>query len=83
MSVLVQEQLHPDYSFVLHTKDPVDDKADNIYVEMAPGLGETLASGVRGSPWRFAIDKKSGDSSDEQMLVSQKANHRLHTISCI
>lgn len=29
-------------------------------VELAAGLGETLASGMRGSPWRLAIDKASG-----------------------
>lgn len=32
-----------------------------VHAELAPGLGETLASGTRGTPWRFSVDKKSGE----------------------
>ena len=30
---------------------------------MAPGLGETLASGARGSPWRLNVDKRTGHTT--------------------
>ena len=30
-----------------------------MYVELAPGLGETLASGARGTPWRLRVCKGS------------------------
>lgn len=55
----------PDLSFVLHTADPMtgaDGKHDatSVYVELAPGLGETLASGTEGSAWRLSVSKESG-----------------------
>ena len=57
MAVLVMEMIRSDLSFVLHTVNPLDRDATLLSAEMAVGLGETLASGTRGSPWRFAIDK--------------------------
>ena len=60
MAVLVQQQLSPDTSFVLHTASPLDEGPDALYAELAVGLGETLASGTRGSPWRLSVDKASG-----------------------
>ena len=32
----------------------------NVYCEVAPGLGETLASGTRGTPWRLRYNKDDG-----------------------
>ena len=63
MAVLVQKQLSPDLSFVLHTVSPLDGDKDTMYAELAVGLGETLASGTRGSPWRLAVNKSSGGGS--------------------
>ena len=63
MAVLIQEQLKPDYSFVLHTSNPLDKDVDVLYAEIAAGLGETLASGTRGSPWRVSVNKKSGSAT--------------------
>ncbi len=60
MAVLVQEQLKPEYSFILHTQSPVSTEEDALYAELAAGLGETLASGTRGSPWRLSVDHTSG-----------------------
>jgi phosphoglucan,water dikinase len=60
MAVLVQEQLAPDLSFVLHTRSPLEQDPDALYAELAAGLGETLASGTRGSPWRLTVSKSSG-----------------------
>ncbi|DBA93500.1 hypothetical protein WJX82_005630 [Trebouxia sp. C0006] len=60
MAVLVQQQISPDLSFVLHTVSPLDGDKDIMYAELAVGLGETLASGTRGSPWRLAVNKSTG-----------------------
>lgn len=61
MGVLIQEQLFPDVSFVLHTTDPISKNSNMLQAEIAPGIGETLASGARGTPWRFSVDKTSAE----------------------
>lgn len=60
MAVLLMEMLTPDLSFVLHTVSPLDRDENVLYAELAPGLGETLASGMRGSPWRLSVNKTTG-----------------------
>jgi phosphoglucan, water dikinase len=60
----LQELLTPEVSFVLHTADPLsgDNGAPDpgsLYAELAPGLGETLASGTAGSAWRMSINKST------------------------
>ena len=61
IAVLIQLMLSPDLSFVLHTVNPLDGNARELYAEVAVGLGETLASGAtRGNPYRFVCDKQSG-----------------------
>ncbi|OMP05624.1 Pyruvate phosphate dikinase, PEP/pyruvate-binding protein [Corchorus olitorius] len=60
MAVLVQEMLSPDLSFVLHTLSPTDNDYKYVEAEIAPGLGETLASGTRGTPWRVSSGKFDG-----------------------
>lgn len=60
MAILIQQQLQPDFSFVLHTSSPLDKDEDVLYAEIAAGLGETLASGMRGSPWRVSVNKATG-----------------------
>lgn len=63
MAVLVQLMLSPQLSFVLHTASPLGDAPGTAVAEIAVGLGETLASGQRGSAWRLAVDKRSGDTT--------------------
>jgi len=60
MAVLMQELLSPTYSFVLHTASPMGNDPLTAEVEIAAGLGETLASGKRGSAWRLAVNKSTG-----------------------
>ena len=62
MAVLIQEQLKPEYSFILHTQSPVSADEDALYAELAAGLGETLASGTRGSPWRISVSHSTGEA---------------------
>ncbi|KAG4126054.1 hypothetical protein ERO13_D10G133800v2 [Gossypium hirsutum] len=77
MAVLVQEMLAPDLSFVLHTLSPTDHDHNYVEAEIAPGLGETLASGTRGTPWRLSSGKFDGlvktvafANFSEEMVVS-------------
>lgn len=78
MAVLVQEMLSPDLSFVLHTLSPTDNDRNVVEAEIAPGLGETLASGTRGTPWRLSAGKLDGAVTtlafanfSEELLVSR------------
>ncbi|CAN6580302.1 unnamed protein product [Malus baccata var. baccata] len=61
MAILVQEMLSPDLSFVLHTVSPTDKDHNSVEAEIASGLGETLASGTRGTPWRLSSGKFDGN----------------------
>jgi phosphoglucan,water dikinase len=62
MAVLIQAMMAPDLSFIMHTVNPVNGNEDEILIELAVGLGETLASGREpGSPFRMAYHKKTGD----------------------
>lgn len=78
MAVLVQEMLSPDLSFVLHTLSPTDRDNNYVEAEIAPGLGETLASGTRGTPWRLSSGKFDGlvrtlafaNFSEEMVVIS-------------
>lgn len=60
MAVLIQEMLSPDLSFVLHTVSPTKQDNNSVEAEIASGLGETLASGTRGTPWRISTGKFDG-----------------------
>ncbi|HFQ82192.1 MAG TPA: hypothetical protein ENK33_12600 [Desulfobacterales bacterium] len=61
MAVLIQQMLKPDYSFVIHTVNPITGRHNEIYLELVAGQGETLA-GARfpGTPYRMVCDKKTG-----------------------
>ncbi|KAL9262661.1 Phosphoglucan, water dikinase, chloroplastic-like protein [Drosera capensis] len=61
MAVLVQEMLAPDFSFVLHTVSPTENDSNVVEAEIAAGLGETLAAGTRGTPWRLSAGKFDGE----------------------
>ena len=72
MAVLVQEMTPSELSFVLHTRavsgasenDPAPvpgSPSPTLEAEIAVGLGETLASGARGSPWRLEVEQSSGE----------------------
>lgn len=80
MAVLVQELLSPELSFVLHTVNPIDHDSTVVQAELAVGLGETLASGTRGTPWRLAANKFDGTvrtlgfaNFSEQILVRHES----------
>jgi phosphoglucan,water dikinase len=61
MAVLIQEMVVPDFSFVLHTINPINQLEQELYAEIAVGLGDALASAaISGSPYRMVGDKNSG-----------------------
>ena len=91
MAILIQELLSPQLSFVLHTVSPVDRNEKIVSAEIASGLGETLASGTRGTAWRLAADKFDGSvktcsfaNFSEEMIVDEggvaDGNVKRHTV---
>jgi len=61
MAVLIQELLTPEFSFVLHTVNPINHNPLEVYAEIAVGLGETLVSAAtRGNPYRIICDRHAG-----------------------
>jgi phosphoglucan,water dikinase len=61
MAVLIQQMVVPEISFVMHTVNPVAQHPDEVYVELAAGLGEALASGkIPGVPYRMVCNKHTG-----------------------
>jgi phosphoglucan,water dikinase len=63
MAVLVQELVVPDLSFIMHTVNPLSGKRSEALVELAVGLGETLASSsLPGGPYRLVCDRESGSA---------------------
>lgn len=76
MAVLVQQLVNPEYSFVLHTVNPVTGDPGEIYGELVVGLGETLASAaVAGSPYRLTCGKASGSA---RVLAFANFSHASH-----
>jgi phosphoglucan,water dikinase len=62
MALIIQQMIAPEYSFVLHTVNPLSRNIEEVYAEIAVGLGETLASAAaRGTPYRLVCHKKSGN----------------------
>jgi phosphoglucan,water dikinase len=60
MAVLIQQMIAPEYSFIMHTENPINARADEVYIEIAVGLGETLASGgIPGLPYRMTYNRHS------------------------
>lgn len=79
MAVLIQQLLAPDFSFVLHTTNPINHNPREVYAEIAVGLGETLASAAaRGNPYRMVCDKTSGEVT---LLAFASFSHALQADS--
>jgi phosphoglucan,water dikinase len=73
MAVFAQELSPNALSFVLHSQSPVRG-SESVQAELCVGLGETLASGVDGTPWRLEIDRDTGEVS-----TMAYANHSTAT----
>lgn len=61
MAVLIQPLVDPTFSFVLHTTNPLNHNQEQLYMELAVGLGQTLATpGMPGNPYRIVFNKRTG-----------------------
>ncbi len=60
MALLIQKMITPDLSFIIHTVNPLTGDRDEVYIELAVGLGEALASGtMKGTPYRMVCNKRT------------------------
>ena len=59
MSVLCQKVIQGDFSFVLHTINPINNDKSQIYGEIVFGFGEALVNLNEGRALSFIIDKKT------------------------
>ncbi len=67
MAVLIQELVEPEYSFIMHTRDPLAPDAARASVELAAGLGEILAgAGVAGAPYRLNAEHSGAAATIER-----------------
>lgn len=58
MAVLVQKIVKAQYAYVIHTTNPTNGDAGEVYAEACRGLGESLVSDKPGTALSFAILKK-------------------------
>jgi alpha-glucan,water dikinase len=58
MAVLVQQVVKSDYSFVIHTVNPMTGNEDEIYAEVVLGMGETLVGNYPGRALGFVCRKQ-------------------------
>ncbi|MDP3769733.1 MAG: PEP/pyruvate-binding domain-containing protein [bacterium] len=58
MAVIVQESINSDVSGVCFTRDPLDNKKDDIRIEAVFGLGEALVQG-KVTPDSYAVERGS------------------------
>jgi alpha-glucan,water dikinase len=61
MAVLVQKVIEADYSFVIHTVNPLTDNTDEIYAEAVLGLGEALVGNYPGKALSFTCRKGAAE----------------------
>ena len=58
MSVIVMQMTEPDFCYVIHTINPINRNENEVYIELAIGLGETLAqSNQKGAPYRLIYNR--------------------------
>ncbi|MGA1792050.1 MAG: phosphohistidine-like domain-containing protein [bacterium] len=58
MGVLMQNVIPADYSFIIHTRNPVSDNHNEMLSEIAVGLGETLTGNSPGTPLCVISDRR-------------------------
>ncbi|MEW6587464.1 MAG: PEP/pyruvate-binding domain-containing protein, partial [Nitrospirota bacterium] len=59
MAVLIQKAVDAEYSFVIHTVNPLTGNAVEIYAEAVLGLGEALVGNYPGRAFSFSVNKKT------------------------
>ena len=76
MAVLVQPAVPADYAFVLHTRNPLNDDADQLYGELVCGLGEVLVGNYPGRGLGFVYGKR-----DRSVRIRNYPS-KLHALRC-
>ena len=62
MSVIIMQMTEPDFCYVIHTINPINGDENEVYIELAIGLGETLAqSNQKGAPYRLIYNRNDGN----------------------
>ena len=52
------QMTEPDFCYVIHTVNPINGDKNEVYMELAIGLGETLAqSNQKGAPYRLIYNR--------------------------
>lgn len=60
MAALIQQVVEADYAFVIHTVNPVNGDANQVYAEVVLGMGETLVGNYPGRAMSFVVEKTTG-----------------------
>lgn len=64
MAVLIQQVVPADYAFVIHTHNPINGNAGEIFAEVVLGMGETLVGNDPGRALGFVCRKE-----DQQLEI--------------
>ncbi|MEW6382192.1 MAG: PEP/pyruvate-binding domain-containing protein [bacterium] len=71
MAVLIQRVVEAEYSFVIHTVNPLSGDRDKMYAEAVLGLGETLVGDYPGRALGFTCGK--GECSPQLLSFPSKS----------
>ena len=63
MAVLIQQVVPAEYAFVIHTTNPTNGNANELFAEVVLGLGETLVGNHPGRALSFVCDKTTGSQT--------------------
>lgn len=80
MSIAIQRLMNAKYAFVLHSKNPIQNKNinlmeyDEMYGELVIGLGETLVSNTLGKSMGFTALRKKNCKNYRDIHFIQKIN---------
>ena len=58
MSILCQKIIPAEFSFVIHTKNPITNNSNELFSEIVIGMGETLVGAYEGQSFSFIYYKK-------------------------
>lgn len=84
MAVLVQAIVPARYAFVIHTANPTNDNADEVYCELVKGLGETLVSGMyAGRSLAFKASKRQLDAPEVLSYPSKAMGLFVDAADCL
>ena len=75
MATLLMELVPAEYSFVLHTANPVTGNQHEVYGEICVGLGEALVGNEPGNALSFTAQKVKGFPHNVRSLPSKPTKH--------